>query len=162
MARRGRWGPHLELLVLSYRSKTGTYNLHYREPINIARTATSLASHSVFIVSFQNRNRQPTLQRPSKPRRSPKGATLVGLCLPGKAHFATLLTPLRARPSEILAYAEECQLVKPTDQGYVAVPDQGKYYRYHGRYGYSTDECQAWRKEIEALVQSGQSTRKLH
>nr|GMC97535.1 hypothetical protein Iba_chr05dCG7950 [Ipomoea batatas] len=62
MARRGRWGPHLELLVLSYRSKTGTYNLHYREPSNIAITATSLASHSVFLVSFQNRNRQPTLQ----------------------------------------------------------------------------------------------------
>nr|GMC91832.1 zinc finger BED domain-containing protein RICESLEEPER 2-like [Ipomoea batatas] len=91
-----------------------------------------------------------------KPRRSPKGATLVGSGLPAKAHFAALLTPLRARPNEILAYAEECQLVKPTDQGYVAVPDQGKYYRYHRRYGHSTDECQAWRKDIEALVQSGQ------
>ncbi|XP_031095210.1 uncharacterized protein LOC115999502 [Ipomoea triloba] len=51
---------------------------------------------------------------------------------------------------------KECQLVKPTEQGYVAVPDQGKYCRYHRRYGHSTDECQAWIKEIEALVQSGQ------
>nr|GMD47455.1 uncharacterized protein LOC109183154 [Ipomoea batatas] len=58
-----------------------------------------------------------------------------------KASFATPLTPLKVRPIEILAYAEECQLVKPSDQGYVAVPDHGKYYRR--QYGHSTDECQA-------------------
>ncbi|XP_031116702.1 uncharacterized protein LOC116020364 [Ipomoea triloba] len=76
--------------------------------------------------------------------------------LPAKVPFVAPFTPLKARPSEILAYAEECQLVKPTDQGYVVVPDQGKYFRYHRWYGHSTNECQAWRKEIETLIQSGQ------
>nr|GLL39540.1 uncharacterized protein LOC109183154 [Ipomoea trifida] len=86
-------------------------------------------------------------------RRSPKGAAPR---LPAKSPITTPLTSLKARPSEILVYAEECQLVKPANQGYIVVPDQEKYCRYHRRYGHSTDECQAWRKEIEALLQPGQ------
>ncbi|XP_019179508.1 PREDICTED: uncharacterized protein LOC109174703 [Ipomoea nil] len=67
------------------------------------------------------------------------------------------LTPINARPSEVLVYAEQCQMVKFPEPRAPSIPAEGRgrYCRFHRRPGHNTDECQAWRKEIEALIQSG-------
>lgn len=76
----------------------------------------------------------------------------------GRVPMVVPLTPLNAKPSEILTYDEECQVVKILETYPRDFPGQDleKFNRLHLRYEHNTDECQAWRKEIEALIQSGQ------
>ncbi|XP_019175766.1 PREDICTED: uncharacterized protein LOC109171091 [Ipomoea nil] len=68
-------------------------------------------------------------------------------------------TPLIAPPSDILAYAEECQLVKTFGPNPIPLgADTTRYCKFHRRYGHATNDCQAWRKEIEFLIQAGKLT----
>ncbi|XP_019197081.1 PREDICTED: uncharacterized protein LOC109190936 [Ipomoea nil] len=53
----------------------------------------------------------------------------------------------------------KCQLVKTF--GPNPVPpgaDTTRYCKFHRRYGHATNDCQAWRKEIEFLIQAGKLT----
>lgn len=70
-----------------------------------------------------------------------------------KTHHLVLFTPLRAPPSYILAYAEECNIVRTPDPR-LDPPgvDMTKYCKYHCCHGHDTNDCQAWRKEIERLI----------
>nr|GMD79455.1 uncharacterized protein LOC109171091 [Ipomoea batatas] len=74
----------------------------------------------------------------------------------GRAPHLVPFTPLRAPPSDILAYAEECHLVRtPDPRPDPSGADMSKYCKYHRCHGHNTNDCQAWRKEIERLIQAG-------
>nr|GLL37092.1 uncharacterized protein LOC109171091 [Ipomoea trifida] len=74
----------------------------------------------------------------------------------GRAPHLIPFTPLRAPLSDILAYAEECQLVRtPDPRPDPSGADMSKYCKYHRCHGHNTNDCQAWRKEIERLIQAG-------
>nr|GMD40991.1 uncharacterized protein LOC109171091 [Ipomoea batatas] len=74
----------------------------------------------------------------------------------GRAPHLVPFTPLRAPPSDILAYAEECHLVRtPDPHPNPSGADMSKYCKYHRCHGHNTNDCQAWRKEIERLIQAG-------
>nr|GLL37824.1 uncharacterized protein LOC109171091 [Ipomoea trifida] len=74
----------------------------------------------------------------------------------GRAPHLIPFTPLRAPPSDILAYAEECHLVRtPDPRPDPSGADMSKYCKYHRCHGHNTNDCQAWRKEIERLLQAG-------
>nr|GLL25283.1 uncharacterized protein LOC109171091 [Ipomoea trifida] len=74
----------------------------------------------------------------------------------GRAPHLVPFTPLRAPPSDILAYAEECHLVRtPDPRPDPSGADMSKYCKYHRCHGHNTNDCQARRKEIERLIQAG-------
>nr|GLL21664.1 uncharacterized protein LOC109171091 [Ipomoea trifida] len=74
----------------------------------------------------------------------------------GRTPHLVPFTPLRAPPSDILAYAEECHLVRtPDPRPDPSGADMSKYCKYHRCHGHNTNDCQAWRKEIERLIQAG-------
>nr|GMC82710.1 uncharacterized protein LOC109171091 [Ipomoea batatas] len=74
----------------------------------------------------------------------------------GRAPHLVPFTPLRAPPSDILAYAEECHLVRtPDPRPDPSGADMSKYCKYHRCHGHNTNDCQAWRKEIKRLIQAG-------
>ncbi|XP_031090847.1 uncharacterized protein LOC115995836 [Ipomoea triloba] len=65
-------------------------------------------------------------------------------------------TPLRDPPNDILAYAEECHMVRtPDPRPDPPGVDMSKYCKYHRCHGHNTNDCQAWKKEIERLIQAG-------
>nr|GMD70612.1 uncharacterized protein LOC109171091 [Ipomoea batatas] len=74
----------------------------------------------------------------------------------GRTPHLVPFTPLRAPPNDILAYAEECHMVKaPDPRPDPPGADMSKYCKYHRCHGHNTNDCQAWRKEIERLIQAG-------
>nr|GLL49666.1 uncharacterized protein LOC109171091 [Ipomoea trifida] len=92
----------------------------------------------------------------NKPHAGPRMPPWAPVPPSGRAPHLVPFTPLRAPPSDILAYAEECQLVRtPDPRPDPSGADMSKYCKYHRCHGHNTNDCQAWRKEIERLIQAG-------
>nr|GLL49765.1 uncharacterized protein LOC109171091 [Ipomoea trifida] len=92
----------------------------------------------------------------NKPHAGPRMPPWAPAPPSGRAPHLIPFTPLRAPPRDILAYAEECHLVRtPDPRPDPSGADMSKYCKYHRCHGHNTNDCQAWRKEIERLIQAG-------
>lgn len=78
---------------------------------------------------------------------------------PGSQRFlaAVSLTPLTAWPTEILAYAKECNMVNlpPIPPIKFTGIDRSKYCQFHRNHGHDIGEYYMLKQEIDAIIQSG-------